>query len=51
MFKQRMIESMVSLALSAGVTGSANLIVTPSGLSHTSPDNECGSGGSSGGGC
>lgn len=51
MSKQRMIELMVSLALLAVVAGSANLMANLPGLSHTSPGYECGSGGSSGGGC
>jgi hypothetical protein len=51
MFKQRIIKIMVSLAPLLGAADSAGFGADSLGLAATSPVYDCGSGGSSGGGC
>jgi hypothetical protein len=51
MVKQRFIKIMANFVVLAAVTGSASIMTNSSGLATTAPVDDCGSGGSSGGGC
>jgi len=51
MFKRQIIKVVISLALSAVVTGSTSLVADSFGVAVISQVHACSSGGSSGGGC